>query len=85
MAADRRFGHRSVKRAHALLALRQGTERNTQTVADPSFALTGGGEAVSGCSNAATSLPPWEQGENYSSYKAFDTTANGENTHLKRS
>lgn len=31
------------------------------------------------------SLPPWEQGKNYSSHKAFATTADDESTRLPRS
>lgn len=54
-----------------------------QPMADPSFAFIRGGEAFSGCSSTVTSLPRWEQGKNYSPYKALDTTANDESTPLE--
>lgn len=86
--ADQWFGHRSVKLAHALSALKWGDREKvpwcfTHTMEDPLFASIRGGEAVSGCSSAVTFFPPWEQGKNYSSYKAFDTTANDESTPLE--
>lgn len=83
--ADQWFGHRSVKHTHALGALKWGDREKvpwcfTQTMEDPLFAFIRGGEAASGCSSAVTFLHPWEQGKNYSSNKAFDTTASGEST-----
>jgi len=88
VTADQWFGHRSVKHACGLSALKWGDREKApwsfmQTMADLSFAFIRGCEAVSGCSSAVTSLPPWEQGKSYSLCKAFDTTANDESTPLE--